>query len=298
MTSTIKLLYAEDNLQDQDLTKAYFAAAAPEFDLLVVGNGAACLEQIEARRPDILLLDHGLPDVDGLSLIKTLRLKYTDLPVVLVTGGGDEELVNIALGLGISDYIAKSLDYLKGLPEKLQQVLNNSRRPQQQDLAKKPTVRRILYVEDPLEDTRLIRNHFAQAANIFEVAYVTRGAAALSILDGLSVYDLVLINLGTPDQGGLDFIRQVADGKPSHSPIIIVTAKTGDEASALQAMKLGAAHYIVQHEGYLEFLTYQINQAIASETLRRMNELRMAMLELEMKNRVTMSANEANCFPG
>ena len=293
VASSIKLLYAEDSPQDADLTKAHFAAAAPEFDVLVVGRGAACLEQIEAGRPDILLLDYVLPDVDGLSLIKTLRLKYADLPVVLVTGTGDEELVSIALGLGVSDYIIKSLDYLKGLPEQLHQVLNKSRSPQQQDLARKPTVTRILYVEDPLEDTRLIRNYFAQAANIFEVDYATRGAAALSCLNGLAAYDLVLINLGMPDQEGLDFIRKVADAKQPHSPIMIVTAKASNASSALLAMKLGAAQYIIQQDGYLEGLTHQIRQAITSETLRRTNEqLRKALLELEVTNRMVISANE------
>ncbi len=292
VAASIKLLYAEDNPQDADLTKAHFAATAPEFDVLVVGSGAACLAQIEARRLDILLLDHHLPDVDGLSLIKTLRLKYADLPVVLVTGAGDEELVSNALGLGVSDYIAKRLGYLTGLPDKLQQVLNKSRCRQQQDLARRPEVTRILYVEDPLEDTRLIRTHFAQAANIFEVEYATRGAAAVTYLNGLAAYDLVLINLGTPDQDGLDFIRKVADGKEPHSPIMIVTAKSGNESSAVLALKLGAAQYIIQQEEYLENLTHQIRQAITSETLRRTNEqLRLALLELEVKNRMAMSAN-------
>jgi hypothetical protein len=53
MNPTIRLLYAEDNPQDADLTRAHFADRAPDFDLQVVATGAACLEQVQRSPPDL-----------------------------------------------------------------------------------------------------------------------------------------------------------------------------------------------------------------------------------------------------
>jgi CheY-like chemotaxis protein len=112
MTPAIRILYAEDNLQDADLTRAHLAEHAPDFELQVVDTGAACLEQISRSPPDLLLLDHHLPDTDGVEMLKTLQRQAPDLPVVIVTGAGHEELVLRALRLGAATYVPKRRNYL------------------------------------------------------------------------------------------------------------------------------------------------------------------------------------------
>ena len=61
----LRVLYAEDNSFDADLTRAHFDAHAPEFELDVVRTGEECLARLQSRQYDVLLLDNHLPDMDG-----------------------------------------------------------------------------------------------------------------------------------------------------------------------------------------------------------------------------------------
>jgi len=72
----------------------------------VEGNGARALERILRERPDLLLLDLMLPDLDGLSILREVR-KSSHLPVILVTARVEEIDRLIGLDLGADDYVCK-----------------------------------------------------------------------------------------------------------------------------------------------------------------------------------------------
>ncbi len=269
MTPTIRLLYAEDNPQDADLTQAHFAEFAPEFELLVVGTGAACLEQVRSNPPDLLLLDYRLPDTDGAEILNMLRNLALDLPVVMVTGVGDEELVVQALGLGAAHYVRKHGNYLEALPNLLRTVLDEHRRQQSPWLATAP--QRILYVEHQAMDIDLTLRYFADVAPQFTVEVMQSCAEALARLALPPAYDLALIDLRMPDQDGLDLVREAKRRKLSLPPFIMISG-AGDEDTAIAALELGAADYVVKREGYLNRLTHRIGYAIDHERLNRLNE--------------------------
>ena len=127
MKPTLRLLYAEDNPQDADMTRAYFAEHAPEFELQIVATGAACLEQIQISPPDPPLLDHRLPDTESVTLLPTLLRQIPGLPVVIVTGVGDEALVVRLLSLGATHCVPEHDNYLETLPDLLRDVLAEHR---------------------------------------------------------------------------------------------------------------------------------------------------------------------------
>ena len=102
MSGPFRVLYAEDNEQDADLTRFRFSEEAPDLEIEVVATGRACLERLSAERPDVLLLDNHLPDMDGLDVLRNVVASRLPVPVVLVTGVGDEDLVVKALRLGAS----------------------------------------------------------------------------------------------------------------------------------------------------------------------------------------------------
>jgi DNA-binding response OmpR family regulator len=62
---------------------------------------------IEAATPDLVLLDVGLPDLDGFSLCRWLRERHRDLPIVLVTARDSEIDIVVGLDAGASDYVTK-----------------------------------------------------------------------------------------------------------------------------------------------------------------------------------------------
>ena len=117
----VRVLYAEHNGFDQELTQRHFAEHAPHIRLECVPHAEAVLERLPEDPSgrcnyDVLLLDYRLPGLDALELTKTVRAERgLALPVVLVTGQGSEETVALALGLGVSEYVTKHPNYLTEL---------------------------------------------------------------------------------------------------------------------------------------------------------------------------------------
>ena len=124
----LHVLYAEDNAVDIDLTRRHLARHAPFIYLDAVSTAAQVLERVEqfaVNGYDVLLLDYQLPDANGLELLRELRQgRKLDIPVVLVTGQGNEELAVQSLRLGAADYVVKTSDYLYKLPWALENAFH------------------------------------------------------------------------------------------------------------------------------------------------------------------------------
>jgi diguanylate cyclase (GGDEF)-like protein/PAS domain S-box-containing protein len=122
------VLYAEPNAFDADLTRRFFAQQAPHIRVEVVGSG----DEVLARMPqspesppayDVLLLDYRLPGLNALEVVKALRLEGArQIPIVLVTGQGNEEVAVQALRLGVDEYLVKREGYLQRLSVVLENV--------------------------------------------------------------------------------------------------------------------------------------------------------------------------------
>jgi two-component system, OmpR family, KDP operon response regulator KdpE len=76
------------------------------FHVALVGNGARALRIADARRPDIVLLDLGLPDLDGIEVIKSIRA-WSAVPIIVVSAGTDEAQRIAAFQAGADDYVLK-----------------------------------------------------------------------------------------------------------------------------------------------------------------------------------------------
>jgi len=280
MAPTTRILYAEDNPQDADQTRSHLQLLAPEFEIEIADTGQGCLDQLRETEFDLLLLDQHLPDMDGLDVLKTLVHAGLQLPVVMVTGEGDEDLVVKALRLGAANYVPKQGNYLETLPDLLRSVMEEHREEQRRGLPAAASPRRILYVEHLPMDIELTLRHFAEAAPHFAVDVVRSCAEALARLEQSHEYDLVLIDLRMPDLSGLDFAREAKRRHLQLPPFVMISAR-GDEATAIAILKLGAAAYIPKREGYLDQLVYTIDQAIDTDRLSRVNE----QLQIELNER-------------
>jgi two-component system KDP operon response regulator KdpE len=75
--------------------------------VLEAATGAAALEAVARERPDVVLLDLGLPDMDGVEVIRRLRAAGSKVPVVVLSSRGEERGKVEALDLGADDYVTK-----------------------------------------------------------------------------------------------------------------------------------------------------------------------------------------------
>jgi two-component system, cell cycle sensor histidine kinase and response regulator CckA len=273
----LRVLYAEDNRRDRDLTRRHFAAHADDLELVVVETASACLAALADGRFDVLLLDNHLPDMDAVDVLASLSA--TDggppLPVVVVTGVGDEELAVRLLRQGAWDYTAKEGDYIASLPAILRSAVVDFARRGSHDRAARRQRRRVLYVERHRADIDLTTTHFATHASHLQLSPVGSSTEALASLERDPV-DLVLTDLRMPDFNALELLRQLRR-RAIEVPVVIVTGK-GDEAAAVAALKLGAYDYIVKRDGYLVQLPSAIDNAIDRFQLRTINGVLSAEL--------------------
>ena len=102
--TAIRVLLVED---DADTSRALARAlAARGHDVDGAADGSAALHAWERRRPDIILLDLGLPDMDGISVIRRVRREATTPVLVLSARGREQDRVE-ALDAGADDYLTK-----------------------------------------------------------------------------------------------------------------------------------------------------------------------------------------------
>ena len=105
MNSTIHVLLVEDSLTDVMLTEE--ALSASRFQIQNCQRLGDALKLLLEKQFDVILLDLGLPDSQGLDTLRTLRRKNPQVAVVVLTGKNDEELALQALKEGAQDYLVK-----------------------------------------------------------------------------------------------------------------------------------------------------------------------------------------------
>ncbi len=286
MNNIIRLLYVEDNPQDADLTRAHFQRVAPDFYLEIVASGSACLERLSEQSFDLLLIDNLLPDMYGLDVIGRLRADRSELPVVLITGVGNEEIVAKALRAGAADYVSKSeINYLAKLPDILRKVIVRKQSQQYFTNAAR-RIKQILHIEPNQMDVDLTTRQLALEAPHLHLLSVATGREALALLTVGHDFDLVLTDLRVPDMNALELIRE-AQHRGIDTPFIVITGK-GGEAMAVAILRLGAYDYLVKRKDYLVQLPYAIDNALhryyLNMTSHRLNgELSALNVTLEQK---------------
>jgi PAS domain S-box-containing protein len=247
----IKIIYAEDNPLDVDLTIQAFKNLKDKFDFEFVMTGKELIEKIKEKSYDIILLDNHLPDVEGVDLIQKISSLNIKTPIVIITGLGDDELVLKAIKFGAVDYIPKIGDYLEKLPHYLQRIYELSKSVKHPRYHVRLEEIKLLYIEHDLQDIELLERYILREYPHIKVKSITSSTDALKLLEEEN-FDLILIDLRMPDIDGIEFTRRLKEFQ-KEIPIIIITGK-GDEKSAIEALKLGVYDYVNKDIDYIEKL--------------------------------------------
>src|SRR3989442_15359256 len=98
------ILVVDDEPKIVELARDYLEHAG--FAVQTARDGAAALEQVHRGRPDLVVLDLGLPGLDGLDVTRRIR-QDSNLPVIMLTARDDEIDKLLGLELGADDYLTK-----------------------------------------------------------------------------------------------------------------------------------------------------------------------------------------------
>jgi len=101
------ILIVEDDHVVSDFVTLLLGGA---FTVRQTTTAREALKILERERIDLVVLDHRLPDGNGLDVLASIRARHLKLPVIMTTGYGSEELCRAAFKLGVADYLAKPFD--------------------------------------------------------------------------------------------------------------------------------------------------------------------------------------------
>ncbi|MDB6133571.1 MAG: kdpE [Verrucomicrobiales bacterium] len=104
MTATLRALVIDDEIQLRRLLK--LALQSRGYEVFEAQSGTLGLSEAAFRKLDVILLDLGLPDMDGLEVLKRLR-EWTDTPVLILSVRDHEDTKVAALENGADDYVTK-----------------------------------------------------------------------------------------------------------------------------------------------------------------------------------------------
>ena len=118
------ILVVDDEPQIAEIATDYLRHAG--FDVLVAGDGVRALDLARGRRPDAVVLDLGLPRLDGLEVARALR-RESDVPIIMLTARVEEDDRLRGFEIGADDYINKPFSP-RELVARVQAVLRRGRR--------------------------------------------------------------------------------------------------------------------------------------------------------------------------
>ncbi|BAY24606.1 response regulator receiver sensor signal transduction histidine kinase [Calothrix sp. NIES-2100] len=122
MEQTLKILVVDDDEVDRMTVRLALTTAGLPIELSEVSVCNDAIAHLKNTTYDCVFLDYRLPDADGLTLIQNLRSLEIKVPIVVLTGSGDEQIAVELMKAGATDYISKA----KVSSETLHQVLRNA----------------------------------------------------------------------------------------------------------------------------------------------------------------------------
>ncbi|HTD66531.1 MAG TPA: response regulator, partial [Candidatus Limnocylindria bacterium] len=179
MKSHLRILHLEDDPNDASLLQTMLRTAGFTCQTTRVETRSDFVAALEREEVDLIMADFGLPKFDGLSALEIVRVKWPDLPFILVSGSVGEEFAIEALKSGATDYVLK--DHLSRLV---------------------PAVRRALQEVDDRAQRKQLEHQFVQSQKMEVVGQLAGGIAhdfnnILAVIMGYS--DMMMQTLGPDD---------------------------------------------------------------------------------------------------
>ena len=123
---TALLLIAED---DQFYANLYKTKLEKEgFAVVISTNGSETMQLIEKNKPNLIILDIVMPELDGFEVLKQLKQKpdFKNVPVIVLSNLGQQEDIDRALSLGAFRYIVKSNVSIHDMVESVEEALRHA----------------------------------------------------------------------------------------------------------------------------------------------------------------------------
>ncbi|MFB6072398.1 MAG: response regulator [Halobacterium sp.] len=103
----IRVLHVDDDPAFSELARTFLEREADDFDVLTATSASEGLEALRERDVDCVVSDYDMPGRNGIEFLEAVREDYPNLPFILFTGKGSEEVASDAISAGVTDYLQK-----------------------------------------------------------------------------------------------------------------------------------------------------------------------------------------------
>lgn len=211
---------------------------AEGYQVLTATSGQEGLEVLKSSRVNAILLDYQMPSMNGADVARTIRQKWPDLPVVMLSGFPDE-IPDDALKL-VNAFVVKG-----GAPEQLLVVVQDT-------LAGRSFGRVTILNVDDNEQSRYAISRVLRKAG-FNVLEARTGREALEVASARP--SLIILDINLPDMLGFDVCRQLkSDPETRDIPVIHMSATYPSNTANHESEESGAGRFIEHPEDLLEIV--------------------------------------------
>ncbi|WP_305857713.1 response regulator [Balneatrix alpica] len=263
LTDAATVLVVEDDLEFAKILQK--TAKKQGFQTLVTNKGREAINLAVNLKPSAVLLDLGLPDVDGEEVLNALKFNMTTrhIPVHIISGRDRDRNL---LGKGALDMLQKPLQpaQLQDLFSRIQHFMQNGQR-------------QVLLVEDN-EATRIAVTKLLENKDVTVVS-VPSAEDALSRVEQDS-FGCIILDLGLPGMSGTDFLQRLEEKMPEEAPPVIVYTGKDLSKHEFESLKSHTDHIVIKGVHAENRLLDEVMLFLHTMESRLSNSQRDMMLEL------------------
>lgn len=132
-TEAIRILHVDDDIDFAEMATAFIEREDDQFETETTSSAGDGLTRLADSAFDCIISDYDMPRRNGIEFLKTVREEYPELPFILYTGKGSEEVASDAISAGATDYMQKEsgTDHFTVLAERIKTLVGRARAERQ-----------------------------------------------------------------------------------------------------------------------------------------------------------------------
>lgn len=236
------------------------------YETVLARDGAEGFAKIKEFKPDLVLLDIILPNMNGYEILegKQKDPDIASIPVIIISNSGQPVEINRALALGVKDYLVKAQfdpeEVLVKVRLQLRGTTETTPTAAKTDSSSDLSGKKIMWVEDD----RFLSDIIARKLSTTNCSLVhaNDGEEALEILPK-EMPDIILLDILLSGMDGFEILKRIKENEKTKAIPVIMLSNLGQKSDIDKGKDLGAARFLIKATVTLDEIVDEIKNVLA-----------------------------------